>query len=243
MLVALALCLTAISAPAAAKKKHKTAAKAPAGVLDDNTPDLVTYGQRDDVMRFAADIATRRGLDIDWVAAALQQARYVPTVARLIMPPPVGTAKNWAVYRSRFIEPIRIRAGVAFWRANQRWLALAEERYGVPPEIVVGVIGVETIYAQQMGGFRIIDALATLSFDFPSGRKDRSEFFRAELEEFFVMCKSEGLDPTATKGSYAGAMGMPQFMPSSFNKYAVDLDGDGRVDLARSAADAIGSVA
>src|SRR5262249_29532683 len=95
----------------------------------------------------------------------------------------------------------------------------------------------------QMGGFRIIDALATLSFDFASGRKDRSEFFRTELEEFFVMCRSEGLDPTATKGSYAGAMGMPQFMPSSFNKYAVDFDGDGRVDLAGSAADAIGSVA
>jgi len=238
-LCALALCCAA--APAIAKKKPPRAAQ-PA-VQDDSAPDVVTYGQRDDVMRLGAEIAERRGLDAGWVATALQRARYIPSVAKFIMPPPAGTAKNWAAYRSRFVEPVRIRAGIAFWRANRRWLALAEELYGVPPEIVVGVIGVETIYAQQMGNFRVIDALATLSFDFPAGRRDRSAFFRTELEEFFVMCKSEGLDPTAPRGSYAGAMGMPQFMPSSFNKYAVDLDGDGHVDLARSSADAIGSVA
>ncbi len=238
-IAALAVCCAA--APAAAKKKPLRAVQA--AVQDDSAPDVVTYGQRDDVMRLGAEIAERRGLDAAWVAAALQRARYVPNVAKFIMPPPAGTAKNWAAYRARFVEPIRIRAGAAFWRANRRWLALAEELYGVPPEIVVGVIGVETIYAQQMGNFRVIDALATLSFDFPTGRRDRSAFFRTELEEFFVMCKSEGLDPTAPKGSYAGAMGMPQFMPSSFNRYAVDLDGDGHVDLARSSADAIGSVA
>jgi len=189
MLVALALCAPSPPAPAAARKKTKAVA-ARTAVQDDSAPDVVTYGQRDDVLRLAADIATRRGLDIEWVVAALQQARYVPTVARLIMPPPAGTAKNWAAYRSRFVEPMRIRAGAAFWRANQRWLALAEALYGVPPEIVVGVIGVETIYAQQMGNFRVIDALATLSFDFPTGRRDRSAFFRTELEEFFVMCSS-----------------------------------------------------
>ena len=238
-LCALALCCAA--APAIAKKKPPRATHAAA--QDDSAPDVVTYGQRDDVMRLGTEIAERRGLDAAWVAAALQRARYVPNVAKFIMPPPAGTAKNWAAYRGRFVEPIRIRAGAAFWRANRKWLALAEELYGVPPEIVVGVIGVETIYAQQMGNFRVIDALATLSFDFPAGRRDRSAFFRTELEEFFVMCKSEGLDPTAPKGSYAGAMGMPQFMPSSFNKYAVDLDGDGHVDLAGSSADAIGSVA
>jgi membrane-bound lytic murein transglycosylase B len=238
-LAALALCCAI--APAGAKKKPLRAAQA--AVQDDNAPDVVTYGQREDVMRLGAEIAERRGLDAEWVAAALQRARYVPNVAKFIMPPPAGTAKNWAAYRSRFVEPRRIRAGAAFWRANRKWLALAEELYGVPPEIVVGVIGVETIYAQQMGSFRVIDALATLSFDFPAGRRDRSAFFRTELEEFFVMCRSEGLDPTAPKGSYAGAMGMPQFMPSSFNRYAVDLDGDGHVDLAGSGADAIGSVA
>ena len=103
--------------------------------------------------------------------------------------------------------------------------------YGVPPEIVVGIVGVETIYGRQMGNFRVIDALATLAFDFPTGRKDRSAFFRDELESCFVLCQREGIDPLALKGSYAGAIGMPQFMPTSINRYAVDFDGDGRVDL------------
>ena len=223
--------------------RKKTAASASQPVQGDDAPDIVTYGRRDDVTRFGAELAERRGLDPAWVQAALQRARFVPAVAKFIMPPPAGTAKNWAVYRSRFVEPIRIRAGVAFWRANEKWLKLAEELYGVPPEIVIGIIGVETIYGQQMGNFRVVDALATLAFDFPAGRKDRSAFFRDELENLFVMCHSEGTDPLLQKGSFAGAMGMPQFMPSSFNKYAVDLDGDGRVDLARNPADVIGSVA
>ena len=209
----------------------------------DDAPDIVTYGRRDDVMAFGAELAERRGLDAAWVQAALQRARFIPSVAKFIMPPPAGTAKNWAAYRGRFIEPLRVRAGAAFWRANEKWLRLAEELYGVPPEIVVGIIGVETIYGQQMGNFRVVDALATLAFDFPAGRKDRSAFFRDELESFFVMCHSEGTDPLQAKGSFAGAMGMPQFMPSSFNKYAVDMDGDGHVDLRDSPADVIGSVA
>jgi membrane-bound lytic murein transglycosylase B len=241
----LALALIASTAFAAAaevsartKKKDPEAARGA-----DDAPDLVTYGRRDDVMRFGAELAARRGLDAEWVQAALERARFVPSVGRFIMPPPAGTAKNWAAYRARFIEPVRIRAGVAFWRANEKWLALAEERYGVPPEIVVGIVGVETIYGQQMGNFRVVDALATLAFDFPTGRRDRSPFFRDELESFFVMCQNEGLEPLQPKGSFAGAMGMPQFMPSSFNKYAVDLDGDGRTDLRDNPADVIGSVA
>jgi membrane-bound lytic murein transglycosylase B len=223
----------------AAKKK-----KVPASAMQaDDAPDVVTYGQRDDVMRFGADLAERQGLDALWVQAALQRARFVPTVTRYIMPPPAGTAKSWAAYRARFIEPKRINAGVAFWHANEKWLKLAEDIYGVPPEIIVGIVGVETIYGQQMGNFRVIDALSTLAFDFPTGRKDRSAFFRDELESFFVMCHSEALDPLDPKGSFAGAMGMSQFMPSSFNKYAVDLDGDGHVDLRGNPADVIGSVA
>ena len=237
VLAALASSLPPGAAIAAKKKASGTA------IADDGAPDLVTYGSRDDVMRFADGVAERRGLDAAAVRAALERARYVPNVARYIMPPPAGTAKNWAAYRARFVEPIRIRAGVAFWRANEPWLAQAEQIYGVPPEVVVGVVGVESIYGRQMGDFRIIDALATLAFDFPAGRKDRSAFFRDELESWFVLCRSEGIDPLAWRGSYAGAIGMAQFMPSSFNKYAVDLDGDGHVDLHRSAADVIGSVA
>ena len=224
-----------------ASARKKKAAAAP--IQSDEAPGVVTYGQREDVMRFGAELAARRGLDAAWVQAALQRARYQPSVGKFVMPPPAGTAKNWALYRSRFVEPIRIRAGVAFWRANEKWLKLAEELYGVPPEIVVGIVGVETIYGRQMGEFRVIDALATLAFDFPAGRKDRAPFFRDELESFFVMCRSEGLAPLQPKGSFAGAMGMPQFMPSSFNRYAVDLDGDGHVDLRGNPADVIGSVA
>lgn len=238
--LALSLLACTVCAALAAAPKVKTRAAEP---VTDGAPDIVTYGRRDDVMQFGAELAERRGLDVAWVQAALQRARYVPNVAKFIMPPPAGTAKNWAAYRARFIEPIRVRAGLAFWRANQKWLTLAEELYGVPPEIVVGIIGVETIYGRQMGNFRVIDALATLAFDFPTGRKDRSPFFRDELENFFELCRSEGVEPLELKGSYAGAIGMPQFMPSSFNKYAVDLDGDGHVDLHTNAADAIGSVA
>lgn len=209
----------------------------------DDAPEPVTYGRRDDLMRFGEDLAERRGLDPDWVQQALAEARYQPSVAKFIMPAPAGTAKNWQAYRNRFVEPVRIKAGVAFWRANEKWLTLAEERYGVPPEIVVGILGVETLYGQQMGNYRALDALATLAFDFPSGRKDRSAFFREELENLFVLCKAQGLDPLQVRGSFAGALGMPQFMPSSVNKYAVDLDGDGQIDLRADPADVIGSVA
>ena len=240
---ALIVALGTSFAPWATAAPRKRTRPSRVAVADDTDPDLVTYGARDDVVRFATAVAERRGLDAAWVRRSLEQARFVPSVARFIMPPPAGTAKNWNAYRARFVEPIRIRAGAAFWRANEKWLLQAEELYGVPPEIVVGIIGVETIYGRQMGNFRVIDALATLAFDFPVGRRDRREFFRDELENWFVLCHSEGIDPLAWRGSYAGAMGMPQFMPSSFNKYAVDFDGDGHVDLHQSAADVIGSVA
>ncbi|MEO7152761.1 MAG: lytic murein transglycosylase B [Burkholderiaceae bacterium] len=246
VLLALALfglLCNASSAKAKAKPRSAAVARVQTVAAADAESDRVTYGLREDVQRFADEVAQRHGLDPEWTRRALSQARFQPTVARLIMPPPAGTAKNWAAYRARFVEPVRLRAGLEFWNANRRWLEQAEATYGVPPEIVVGIIGVETLYGQHMGGFRVIDALATLAFDFPPGRKDRSAFFRDELEQLLVMSQREGLDPTAPKGSYAGALGMPQFMPSSVNKYAVDFDADGRIDLHRSSADVIGSVA
>jgi membrane-bound lytic murein transglycosylase B len=163
-----------------------------------------------------------------------------------MQPAPSGTQKNWALYRSRFIDAVRIQAGVKFWQANREWLDRAEREYGVPPEIVVGIIGVESIYGQQMGTFRVLDALATLSLDFPQAHPraaERTAFFRGELEEFLALQQKAGTDPTRPLGSYAGAMGMPQFMPSSWARWAVDFDGDGRIDLWRSPADVIGSVA
>ena len=241
-LAGLCLALAAPSEPAWSKKTSARAAKHAA-----KAPEPAPYARREDVALFAERVAERNGLDAAWVRATLAAARYQASVARFIMPPPAGTAKNWAAYRARFVEPVRIGAGVAFWRANARWLERAEQAYGVPPEVVVGILGVETIYGRQMGGYRAVDALATLAFDFPSGRKDRSDFFRDELEQLFVLCrgasKHETCDPLALKSSYAGALGMPQFMPSSVNRYAVDFDGDGRIELRESAPDVIGSVA
>jgi membrane-bound lytic murein transglycosylase B len=202
-----------------------------------------SYAGRVDAQALADEIAQRHGLDAAWVRSHLAEARQLAAVQRLIMPPPAGTAKDWGAYRARFVEPRRIGWGADFWRANERWLVRAEELYGVPPAIVAGIIGVETLYGRHMGSFRVIDALTTLSLDFPPGRRDRSAFFREELGQLFVLAHSEGLDPSTLRGSYAGAMGMPQFMPSSWNRYAVDFDGDGRVDLHGSVADVIGSVA
>lgn len=221
-------------------QKAPNAARAQRTVAPEPVP---SYGVRDDVVSLATEIADRRGLGAAWVVRQLAQARKVEAVQRLMMPPPPGQPKNWAAYRDRFVEPRRIAAGAEFWRANERWLAEAEARWGVPAEIVVGVIGVETYYGRFMGSFRVIDALATLSFDFPTGRRDRTPYFRQELEEFLVWCDREGVDPQEPRGSFAGAMGLAQFMPGSLNRWAVDFDGNGHVDLTGGAADAIGSVA
>jgi membrane-bound lytic murein transglycosylase B len=206
-------------------------------------PAETDYGLRPDAMQWADEIAARNGLDKTWVEQQLGQARFNPTVVRLIMPPPAGTAKNWNAYHDRFIEPKRVAAGLAFWNANADWLAKAQAQYGVPASVIVGIIGVETYYGRITGNFRVIDALATLAFDFPTGRKDRTPFFRGELEQFLLMCHREGEDCASVKGSYAGAIGLPQFMPSSINQHAVDFDGDGHIDLLNSPADVIGSIA
>jgi membrane-bound lytic murein transglycosylase B len=209
----------------------------------DPPPEPAAYGRRDDVLAFAAEVAQRRGWEREWVEGQLAGARQVPSVQRLVMPPPTGTAKNWAAYRARFIEPRRIEAGVQFWRTHEAALARAEATYGVPAAVVAGVIGVETYYGRFMGTFRTVDALATLAFDFPPGRRDRSAYFRSELEQLLVLARRDGLALAEVTGSYAGAIGLPQFMPGSVNTYAVDFDGDGRVNLRDSPADAIGSVA
>lgn len=234
------------SAKGSSKRRVAAAAAGAAGaaaVQAAGRPEAASYAGREEVQQFGREVAERHQLDPAWVQEVLAQARHQPSVARLIMPPPVGTPKNWMAYRARFVEPTRIRAGVEFWRQHARWLHLAEQTYGVPAEIVVGIIGVETLYGRHTGNFRVIDALATLAFDFPPGRRDRSAFFRSELEQLLVLARAEGKDLQTLRGSYAGAMGLPQFMPSSWNKYAVDFDADGRADLHRSPADAIGSVA
>ena len=208
--------------------------------------DVRPYLLRDDAMRFAADLAERRGLDPEWTRQAIGQAVFLRQVPRLMLPPARGTAKNWRVYRSRFIDAARIGAGVRFWQRNRDTLARAQGEFGVPPEMIVGIIGVETIYGQNMGSFRVIDALATLTFDFPPQHPraaERQAYFSGELEQFLSLCARTSMAPAQPLGSYAGAMGLPQFMPSSWVKYAIDYDGDGKIDLWGSEADAIGSVA
>lgn len=201
------------------------------------------YARRDDAQALAQTIADAQKLPYEWVWAQLSQARYRDVVTKLIMPAASSTAKNWAAYKSRFVEPIRVRAGQAFVKTYANELKRAEQTYGVPASITAGVLGVETIYGRQTGNFRVLDVLSTLSLDFPSGRSDRSAFFRNELSEFLKLCDEQKLDPTAVQGSYAGAIGWPQFMPSSIRRHAIDFDGDGRIDLQRSPVDAIGSVA
>jgi membrane-bound lytic murein transglycosylase B len=201
------------------------------------------YAHREDARELALAIAQAQDLDVDWVWSALARARYKEAVTKLMMPAPTGTAKNWAAYRSRFVEPVRIRAGVTFWRRYEADLKRAESIYGVPASIIAGVLGVETIYGRQTGSFRVLDVLTTLSLDFPKGRSDRSAFFKEELGQFLKLCQEQTLDPESVLGSYAGAIGLPQFMPSSIRRWAVDFDADGRIDLQRSPLDAIGSVA
>ena len=231
-----ALLLTPVVAPLAA-----TPRTAAAPILPNPAPG---YEARADVTTFVKDIVQRHPeLDEEVVATTLSEARYQPQVAKFIMPAASPAAKNWKVYRSRFLDTLRIREGVTFWRDNERWLRLAEERWGVPARVIVAIVGVETIYGRQTGGFRAIDALATLAFDFPRGRSDRSGFFRDELEALFALSSRDKVNPLSVKGSYAGALGMPQFMPSTWLKFAIDFDGDGRIDLHRSTPDVIGSVA
>jgi peptidoglycan lytic transglycosylase B len=240
-LAAVVLCAAAGAAPS--QPAHDRTHRRPQHAAHRHPPIAPAYGHRADVQRFAADVAARRGLPREWLAMELAQARRVDKVRKLILPAPAGVPKNWAEYRRRFVEPQRIAAGVAFWLDNRKWLAAAEQRYGVAPEIVVGLIGVETYYGRLTGRFRTLDALATLGFDFPAGTTDRSRFFRGELEEFLVFCAREGIDPQKPLGSFAGAIGPAQFMPGSIHRNAVDLDGDTRVDLVGNVADAIGSVA
>ncbi|MGP0170770.1 lytic murein transglycosylase B [Pseudomonas sp. NCHU5208] len=152
---------------------------------------------------------------------------------------PAERVKPWKEYRPIFITDKRVAKGVEFWKNNQAALQKAEAEYGVPAQFIVAIIGVETFYGGNTGSYRVMDALSTLAFDYPP----RAPFFRKELREFLMLTREEQVDPLTLKGSYAGAMGLPQFMPSSFRAYAVDFDGDGHINIWSNPTDAIGSVA
>ncbi len=190
---------------------------------------------------FAARAASEYNLDQEEIVLLLQDARFKQSIVNAISRPAEG--KPWFEYRPIFITDKRIRGGVDFWRENEVLINQASERFGVDPEIIVAIIGVETFYGRITGGYRVLDALTTLSFYYPDTGNDRSDFFSRELMQFLLLGREEGLPLRDVTGSYAGAMGLGQFMPSSYREYAVDLDGDGRRDLWSSMSDVIGSVA
>ncbi len=152
---------------------------------------------------------------------------------------PAERVKQWKEYRPIFITQSRVDKGLEFWSKNQDALQRAEQEYGVPAEFIVAIIGVETIYGGNTGSYRVIDALSTLAFDYPP----RAPFFRQQLKEYLLLTREEQVNPLTLKGSYAGAMGLPQFMPGSFRAYAVDFDHDGHIDIWQNPTDAVGSVA
>ncbi|MEN8213486.1 MAG: lytic murein transglycosylase B [Pseudomonadota bacterium] len=186
--------------------------------------------------QFVTRMAAKHGFDAALLSQQLQQARHRPSIIKAMSRP--AEAKPWHQYRAIFLKQKRIEAGRAFMRKYRKELQRAEETYGVPPHIIAAIIGVETLYGENTGSYPVLEALRTLAFGYPK----RAKFFRSELEHYLLMAREESLDPLAPKGSYAGAMGMPQFMPSSFREYAVDFDGNGKRDLWYSPADVIGSV-
>ncbi|EHP42513.1 lytic murein transglycosylase B [Cupriavidus basilensis OR16] len=194
---------------------------------------------------FIDEMVARHGFARQTLEGWFGQAVYSSTVVRLIMPPATPGRKSWRTYRSRFIEPIRINAGVRFWQQNRETLRRAEAEFGVPASVIVGIIGVETIYGRDMGTFRVIDSLSTLAFDYPDvpNREARTALFRNQLADYLLWCRDTNTDVFSVLGSFAGAVGIPQFMPTSLREYAIDYDGDGHIDLRGSATDAIGSVA
>ena len=201
----------------------------PAPALDANRPELRS---------FVAQMNAQHGVDEAWLTTLLEQAvhqeKIVETISR-----PAERVRPWYEYRELFITQQRIDAGVEYWNAHRAELEAAAKHFGVEPEVIVAILGVETFYGRITGRYRVLDSLTTLAFDYPP----RSAFFRSELEEFLLLAREGQLDPLTTLGSYAGAMGLPQFISSSFRRFSVDSDGDGRRDLWTDSADVFGSVA
>ncbi|MDR0380073.1 MAG: lytic murein transglycosylase B [Candidatus Accumulibacter sp.] len=202
--------------------------------------DAPTFDQSPAVREFIDEMRLKHGFDDVFLTRQFSSIRPNPSVLRAIQPAAVPERqRSWPAYRARFLNERRLNGGWRFWREHGAALARAEAIYGVPPEIIVAVIGVETEYGLNTGKFGVFEALATLAFGYPP----RAPFFRKELEQFLLMAREDGSLPLDYTGSYAGAVGIPQFMPSSRREFAVDFDGDGRIDLRHSATDAIGSVA
>ena len=196
------------------------------------------YAARSEVREFIAELASSEGFDARELRRVFAGARYQPAIIAA-MTRPLTAPPQWYEYAPRFLNPARIEAGVAFWRENAGALARAQREFGVPAEVIVAIIGVETDYGRNTGSYRVLDALTTLAFDYPR----RAEFFRGELRQFLLLAREQAISPLQPTGSYAGAIGIAQFMPGSVRAYAIDFDGDGSIDLEHDVADAVGSVA
>ena len=197
------------------------------------------YAGRAEVRAFVDTLAAEYGVPRGWAERVLASGRRSAQAERLMTPTLTPPPRDWVRYRARALDEARLRQAAAFQTAHRRSLARADDDFGVPAEIVVAIIGIETVFGRVMGTFRTLDVLLTLAFDYPR----RADFYREELAHFLTLGHQGRLDVLAQTGSFAGAIGLPQFMPSSIRRYAVDYDGDGRIDLARSPTDAIGSVA
>ena len=191
----------------------------------------------EEVNGFIMEMVEKHGFDRDHLKSLLNQATLSNTILETISKP--AEALPWFRYRNIFLRNDRIRLGKKYLDDNREILEAANREYGVPPEIITAIIGVETRYGSNTGSFKVLDSLVTLGFGYPR----RASFFRKELEQFLLLSREQGMDPLAVTGSYAGAMGIPQFISSSFRHYAVDFDKDGKIDIWNNPADAIGSVA
>lgn len=193
--------------------------------------------QKREAQAFVQELVQKHHFSRKEVVEALREAQYQPQIIASMERP--YEKKSWDVYRDLFLTPQRLNEGLQFWQQNRAALEKAEKQYGVPASVIVAIIGVETLYGKHQGTYRVLDALSTLAFYYPK----RSAFFTKELKEYFLLCREHHVSVTAYKGSYAGAMGKPQFMPSSYRFYAVDFMGKGHANLMEDNNDAIGSVA
>ena len=197
-----------------------------------------SYAGRTEVRVFVRELVERHGFVEKELMRVFERAKRQEAILKAVKMPPSGN-KSWAEYRANFVNPERVQAGLRFWEKYRAALERAQHEFGVPGELVVAIIGIETFYGKRTGSWRVIDALSTLAFDYPP----RAPFFRSQLEHFLLFARDGQLDVLSVHGSYAGAIGIPQFMPGSYRHYAVDFDGDGALDLRGNAVDAIGSVA
>lgn len=196
------------------------------------------YGERADIARYLDELSQKHGFQRQALQQLFSQVQQRQDIIERISKP-AERVWTWAKYRKHLVDQPRIDQGVAFWAANADTLKRAAQTYGVAPEYVVAILGIETRYGQVTGNFAVLDALTTLGFDYPP----RAKFFRKELTQFLLLAREEGKDPRQLSGSYAGAMGYGQFIPSSYRHYAVDFDDDGVRDIWQNPVDAIGSVA